>query len=248
MEKERLYVGTSGWSYGEWDRVFYPKQVRSTQDRLSFYARHFHTVEVNYSFYHLPKPETYQKWADVVPPEFIFSVKASRFMTHIQRLQGIKEPWSKFIANARILENRLGPILFQLPPSFKVDHRRLSQFLDILRKDAPYPVCPVFEFRHPSWFTKTTYAILHEAMASLCISHSTRYPCVEEATADLVYYRFHGPEDLFASRYSDVQLRSWARKIKLLLKSGHSIYVYFNNTLNGYAVENAKTLCKLIQS
>jgi uncharacterized protein YecE (DUF72 family) len=245
--KLKLHIGTSGWSYGEWDRIFYPQEVRSTQDRLSFYARQFHTVEVNYSFYHLPKPETYQKWADIVLPEFIFSVKASRFITHIQRLQGVEESWSKFIANAWVLKNRLGPILFQLPPSFKLDHRKLSRFLDHLRKDATHPVCPVFEFRHPSWFTETTYAILREAAASLCIAHSSRYPCVEEVTADLVYYRFHGPEDLFASRYPDMQLWSWARKIKPLLKSGHSIYIYFNNTLNGFAVENAKTLCKFIQ-
>ncbi len=247
-DKLKLHVGTSGWSYGEWDQAFYPKEVRSTQARLSFYAQHFYTVEVNYSFYHLPKQETYQKWADVVPPEFIFSVKASRFITHIQKLRGVKESWSKFIANAWVLKNRLGPILFQLSPSFKSDHRKLSRFLGLLRKDTAHPVCPVFEFRHPSWFTETTYAILREAEASLCISHSSRYPCVEVATANLVYYRFHGPEDLFASRYSDTQLWAWARKIKPLLKSGHSIYIYFNNTLNGYAVENAKTLYKFIQS
>jgi uncharacterized protein YecE (DUF72 family) len=242
-----LHVGTSGWSYGEWDHVFYPAEVKSTQDRLRFYAQHFHTVEVNYSFYHLPKPETYQKWAGVVPPGFLFTLKASRFITHIQKLQGVKESWSKFIDNAQVLGDRLGPILFQFPPSFRADSKRLSRFLDLLWKDSTGPIYPVFEFRHPSWFTQATYVILREAGASLCIAHSARYPCVEEITSDLVYYRFHGPEALFASCYSDLELRSWANRIKPLLKSGKSIYIYFNNTLNGYAVENAKTLCKLIE-
>lgn len=243
-----MHIGTSGWGYGDWDRVFYPEGVKSTQDRLGFYARHFHTVEVNYSFYHLPKPETYQKWAAVVPPDFIFAVKASRFITHIQKLQGVKESWSKFIANARVLGDRLGPILFQFPPSFKADPKRLSRFLDLLRKETEPSIPPVFEFRHTSWFAKEIYTILSEAGASLCISHSSRYPCVEEVTSNLVYYRFHGPKELFASCYSDAELKYWAKKIKPLLKSGKAIYIYFNNTLNGYAVENARTMSGLIQS
>jgi uncharacterized protein YecE (DUF72 family) len=243
-----LHVGTSGWSYGEWDQVFYPAEVKSTQDRLHFYSQHFSSVEVNYSFYHLPKQETYLKWAGVVPPEFLFTLKASRFITHIQKLQGIKESWSRFITNAQVLGNRLGPILFQFAPSFRADLKRLSHFLALLRQDPTGPIYPVFEFRHPSWFIQTTYAILREAGVSLCIAHSARYPCVEEITSDLVYYRFHGPEALFASWYSDGELRSWAKRIKPLLKSGKSIYIYFNNTLNGYAVENAKTLCKFIET
>lgn len=216
-----LHVGTSGWSYGEW--------------------------EVNYSFYHLPKPETYQKWAGAVPPEFLFAVKASRFITHILKLIGVKESWEKFLTGARTLGERLGPILFQFPPSLRADPKRLSRFLDLLRKDTGSPpIRPVFEFRHLTWFTETTYEILREAKASLCIAHSARYPCVEEVTADLVYHRFHGPKELFASRYSDEELRSWAKWIKSLLSSGKTVYAYFNSTLNGYAVENARTLRRFI--
>jgi uncharacterized protein YecE (DUF72 family) len=248
VEKPGLHIGTSGWSYGEWDRVFYPEGVKSTYDRLAFYAGHFHTVEVNYSFYHLPKPETYQKWAATVPDEFLFAVKASRFITHIQKLVGVKASWTRFITGARTLGDRLGPILLQFPPSLRADPIRLSRFLDLLRKDTDTPpVHPVFEFRHPTWFTKEIYTILRKADAALCIAQSSRYPCVEGVTADLVYYRFHGPQELFASRYSDEDLRYWAGKMKALLKEGKTVYAYFNNTLNGYAVENARTLRALIE-
>ena len=245
--KPGLRVGTSGWSYGEWDRVFYPEGVKATQDRLAFYAKHFNTVEVNYSFYHLPKVTTYQKWADGAPVDFIFAVKASRYITHIQRLLRVRESWKKFLDGARTLEQRLGPILLQFPPGFRADPKRLSRFLGHLRKDsiAP-PVHPVFEFRHPSWFTESTYSILKEFEATLCIAQSSRYPCVEEVTSDLVYYRFHGPGELFASRYSDQELRAWAKRIRSLLENGKKVYIYFNNTLNGYAVENAKTIRRLI--
>ena len=246
--KPGLHVGTSGWSYGGWDQVFYPEGVKSTQDRLAFYAQDFDTVEVNYSFYHLPKPETYQKWAAVVPAEFLFAVKASRFITHIKKLQGVEEAWGKFLDNARTLGKRLGPVLFQFPPVLRADPERLSRFLAFLRHDSALPpVYPVFEFRHTSWFTEAIYAILREARASLCIAHSARYPCVEEITSDLVYYRFHGPESLFASRYSDGELRSWTKRIRPLLDGGKSVYIYFNNDLHGYAVENARTLRKLIE-
>jgi uncharacterized protein YecE (DUF72 family) len=117
-----------------------------------------------------------------------------------------------------------------------------------LRKKSPLtPVHPVFEFRHPSWFTERTYSILRESGATLCIAQSSRYPSVEEVTADLVYYRFHGPGELFASRYSDEELRAWAKRIRPLIDYGKTVYIYFNNTLNGYAVENAKKIRRLIE-
>jgi len=245
--KPRLRVGTSGWSYGEWDRVFYPEGVKATQDRLAFYAKHFDTVEVNYSFYHLPKETTYQKWAGAVAEEFLFAVKASRYITHIQKLFRVGKSWKKFSDGARRLGERLGPVLLQFPPGFRADLKRLSRFLDLLREDSSAPpVHPVFEFRHPSWFTEETYSILREAGATLCIAQSSRYPCIDEVTADLVYYRFHGPGELFASRYSDAELRAWAKRIRPLLDDGKTVYIYFNNTLNGYAVENAKKIRTLI--
>jgi uncharacterized protein YecE (DUF72 family) len=246
-EDGRLYVGTAGWSYGGWDKIFYPEKIRSTHERLAFYAQSFNAVEVNYSFYHLPKPETCAKWADTVPRHFLFAMKASRFITHVKRLQAVEEAWEKFLASVRTLGDRLGPILFQLPPSFQADHKRLEGFLEIVRRDRKAPrVRPVFEFRHRSWFIEATYDILRKAGATLCIAHSSRYLYVEQVTADLVYYRFHGPKELFASKYSDEKLRSWAVQMRRHLDAGKTVHAYFNNDVHGYAVENARTLCTLV--
>lgn len=246
-EAGRLYVGTAGWSYAGWDRVFYPEKVRTSYERLTFYATSFNAVEVNYSFYHLPKPETCAKWADTVPRHFLFAMKASRFITHVKRLEAVAEAWEKFLASVRTLGDRLGPILFQLPPSFQADHKRLEGFVDIVKRDRKTPrVRPVFEFRHRSWFTEATYDILRKAGATLCIAHSSRYPHVEEVTADLIYYRFHGPKELFASKYSDGQLRSWGVQMRRHLDAGKTVHAYFNNDAYGYAVENARTLRALV--
>lgn len=243
-----LYVGTSGWAYGTWGEIFYPKTVRSTYERLTFYSKSFNAVEVNYSFYHLPKPETCTKWAETVPRGFLFAFKASRFITHIRRLEGVEDPWQKFIANIRSTGERLGPILFQFPSSWHADPDRLARFLALVKRDRQTPrIRPVFEFRHPSWFTTTTYDVLRKAGATLCIAHSSRYPCVEEVTADLIYYRFHGPKEFFASKYSRGQLESWATKMRCHLEAGKTVHAYFNNDWHGYAVENARTLREFLE-
>lgn len=251
VKQSGLHVGTSGWSYGGWDRLFYPEGVKTTDARLAFYASHFDTVEVNYSFYHLPKPQTYEKWMKAVPADFVFAVKASRYITHILRLHRAGEAWARFLSGARTLGKQLGPILFQLPPSFRADPKRLSRFLKVIRRGPASSIRPVFEFRHPTWFTETIYELLREAGAALCIAHSSRYPCVEDPsaveTAEFVYYRFHGPKELFASRYSDRELDGWAEWIRLHLKRGKTVFVYFNNDVNGYAVENARTLGRFIE-
>lgn len=244
-----LYVGTSGCSYGAWGEIFYPQKVRSSSERLAFYSQSFNTVEVNYSFYHLPKPDTCAKWGETVPASFVFALKASRFITHIRRLDGVEEAWEKFLTSVRTLGNRLGPILFQFPASFQADPARLARFLALVRRDRGTPrIHPVLEFRHPSWFTEATYGILRGARATLCIAHSSRYPCVEEVTADLVYYRFHGPKELFASRYTNRQLQSWATRMRRDLDAGKTVCAYFNNDVRAYAVENARTLRDLVEA
>jgi uncharacterized protein YecE (DUF72 family) len=244
----RLHIGTAGWSYGGWEKIFYPAKVKSAYERLAFYAQSFNAVEVNYSFYHLPKPETCTKWADAVPKHFLFAVKASRFITHIKRLERVEEAWEKLLGSVRALGDRLGPILFQLPPSFQADLDRIEHFLNVVRGNRKSPrIRPVFEFRHRSWFTEATYDILRKADATLCIAHSSRYPYAEQVTADLVYYRFHGPKTLFASKYSDKQLHSWAVQIRRHLDAGRTVHAYFNNDVHGYAVENARTLQKMVR-
>jgi uncharacterized protein YecE (DUF72 family) len=242
------FVGTSGWTYSSWKGAFYPEDLPSHR-YLEFYARAFDTTEVNYSFYHLPRPTTYEKWAAQVPEDFVFAVKASRFITHIKRLIDVEEAWSKFLKNALSLGNHLGPVLFQFPASFHCDLSRLSVFLEMARRLAPeaYPLRLVFEFRHPSWFSDETYRLLKGHNAALCIADSPDYPRQDLVTADFVYLRFHGRTRLFASSYTEAELAEEARKIEGYLREGLDVFAYFNNDAEGYAVENARMLRRLVE-
>lgn len=243
----RLLIGTSGWTYSSWKGVFYPSDLPS-RHYLEFYAREFPSTEVNYSFYHLPRPSTYEKWAAQVPDEFIFALKASRFITHIKRLVDVEEAWATFVQNALVLGSHLGPILLQFPPSFRCDRRKLAAFLGSAQWPAPksQPVQLAFEFRHESWFSEQTYALLSRHNAALCIADSPRYPRKDLLTADFVYLRFHGRTDLFASKYTESELADEAKRIRRYLRDGRDVYVYFNNDALGHAVANARTLIHLV--
>jgi len=153
----RYYIGTSGWHYDHWRERFYPKGLAKSR-WLEFYSKHFSTVELNNSFYRLPSEKAFTNWKDSSPPEFVFSVKVSRFITHIKRLRGITEPVTNFMSRARLLEGKLGPLLYQLPPSLINDYRALEEFLEILPKDARH----VIEFRHNSWFDDGIFNLLAE--------------------------------------------------------------------------------------
>lgn len=244
----QIFIGTSGWTYQSWRGVFYSEDLPSRRF-LDFYATRFPTTEVNYSFYHLPKPATYEKWATQVPEGFIFSVKASRLMTHMKRLSEIEEPWCEFLRNAQSLGPCLGPILFQFPASFRCDHARLSDFLKIARAVVPATehLRLVFEFRHESWFTSEVYDLLRCHGAALCIADSSRYPRREVTTSDFMYFRFHGRTQLFASNYTNAELADEAIKMRRVLKKGHDVYAYFNNDAEGYAIANARKLTEMIR-
>jgi uncharacterized protein YecE (DUF72 family) len=165
----KLFIGTSGWNYPDWKGRFYPEGLKP-KDYLSHYAKHFHTTEVNYSFYHVPRPTTYQNWAAQVPEDFVFSVKASRFITHIRRLREVAEAWQQFVQNATELGSRLGPILLQFPPSFKKNAELLSAFLlenRHLRESKG--VYLAFEFRHASWFDREVCDILRKHGSALVV-------------------------------------------------------------------------------
>ncbi|HJU05049.1 MAG TPA: DUF72 domain-containing protein [Nitrospiraceae bacterium] len=244
----RLLIGTSGWTYASWRGTFYPEKLPS-REYLEFYAGAFPTTEINYSFYHLPKPQTYANWAARVPEDFLFAVKASRFITHIKRLLDVEEAWRLFIDNALVLQNHLGPILLQFPPSLKQDTGRLQDFLTIAQHHAGSrgKLRLVFEFRHESWFTSEVYRLLSRHGAALCIADSHRYPRKDVLTTDWAYVRFHGRNQLFASNYSRAELQKEARILKRYLKDGMDVLVYFNNDAKGYAVKNAKTLGRLLE-
>ena len=246
--KARSWIGTSGWTYSSWKGPFYPDDL-SSRRYLEFYAREFPTTEVNYSFYHLPRPETYAKWTGQVPNNFLFAVKASRLMTHTKRLLDVEEAWRTFVGNALTLGNRLGPILLQFPPSFRKDRDRLSEFLEVARgaSTAHSDLRLVFEFRHESWFTDEIYRLLKGHGAVLCIADSPRYPRKDVLTTDWTYVRFHGRNELFASSYTKNELRKEAQKLKRYLRESIDVFVYFNNDARGYAVKNARLLKELLE-
>jgi uncharacterized protein YecE (DUF72 family) len=255
-KKGRLYIGTSGWAY-RWD-AFYPAGL-ANRDYLRFYSRKFRTVEINYSFYRLPRPSTYLNWAEQTPRDFVFSVKLSRFITHIKRLSGVRAELESFLANASSLGPKLGPILVQLPPSMKLDLPRLDAFLDSAR-DAresigiDRSIRLAIEFRHGSWFKlpemNRVLKILEKHGAALVLAHSSRYPYPESepVTSDFMYLRFHGPDRIFASLYGKKNLKRWAPSVKRWIKRGLDVHAYFNNDVNGYAVGDAAALMELARA
>jgi len=160
----KYYVGTSGWHYNHWREEFYPKGLAKSR-WLEFYSEHFSTVEINNSFYHLPSEKAFTNWRDSSPPEFVFSVKVSQFITHIKRLRDTAEAVAKFMARAKLLEGKLGPLLYQLPQNMKRDYQVLEDFLKILPENAYH----VFEFRHNSWFDDGIFNLLRRYNAGFCI-------------------------------------------------------------------------------
>jgi uncharacterized protein YecE (DUF72 family) len=243
-----LFIGTSGWNYPDWKGRFYPESLKPAE-YLAYFSRHFPTTEVNYSFYHLPKVSTYEKWTTQVPGSFVFALKASRTITHIRKLKEVEEPWTRFLENAEALGGRLGPVLVQFPPSFKADVTRLEEFLCLkLRPRKTGKVLLAFEFRHSSWFAPATFEVLTKHKACLVFADSERYARAPmELTAPFVYLRFHGPQELFGSEYSREQLGQWAGRIREWLAGGRSVYAYFNNDFRGYAISNARLLTSLLQ-
>lgn len=242
INKLRTLIGTSGWSYDHWEGPFYPQGLPQTK-RLIFYTQHFSTIELNASFYRLPQKSTFAKWRASTPKDFTFAIKASRFLTHVKKLNEPEEPWKALFERAKALAEKLGPVLFQFPPNWRQNLERLDKFLKILPEGQEY----AFEFRHPSWFNQSTYQLLRsKRTAALCIADSPRYPCFFEITAPFTFIRMHGGQELYGSKYSDRELEKLAQKIRQYQKEGLKIYVYFNNDAYGYAIENALRLREIL--
>jgi uncharacterized protein YecE (DUF72 family) len=248
----RLYAGTSGWTY-DWEG-FYPDDLPNGR-RLDFYSQRFSTVEVNYSFYHLPRETTYEKWAEHTPKAFVFALKLSRYITHIKRLEGARDALREFTGRAARLGAKLGPLLVQLPPSFRFDAGRLERFLEEAREVGKehglYPLRLAFEFRHPTWFendARTALESLKQHGAAFVCGHSSRYPYPfeEPLTADFMYLRFHGPDKMFASAYGERGLERWVPHIRRWLDDGIDVFAYFNNDFGGHAVRDARALVALM--
>lgn len=242
--KGKLLIGTSGWAYDHWKKIFYPEDLND-RDKLKYFSKHFKTTEINYSFYHLPRPEIYQKWYQETPTDFLFAVKSSRFITHIKRLKDVEKPWKTFFKNALNLREKLGPILFQFPPNFKATEENIKRLRDFLKLINRYKLKYAFEFRHQSWCDEEIYNLLKKYNIAWVIADSPAYPKAEVITADFVYIRMHGSKILFSSKYTKEELQDLSQKIRKWQGQGLDVYCYFNNDAYGFALENAKELLKL---
>ncbi len=239
----QCYIGTSGWHYDDWRGRFYPEELTKAK-WLEFYARNFTTVELNNSFYRLPSEAAFANWYSSSPANFTFAIKVSRFITHIKRLKNTEEAESKFIARAKILGEKLGPLLYQFPPNMHRDDERLESFLSRL----PQAMKHVIEFRHQSWFEKRVLEILHKHNVGLCVFDMPDFTTPVVATTDFAYVRFHGSSGLYFSCYSDKELAEWAQMLANLAADLKAIYIYFNNDAEAFAVKNALTLRDYLQT
>jgi uncharacterized protein YecE (DUF72 family) len=239
--KKHIHIGTSGWHYSHWQGPFYPDSL-AKNEFLGFYSQYFHTAEINNTFYQLPQKKTFYHWKDTVPDGFIFSVKASRYITHMKKLCDPDQPLSKFLKRLMVLQNTLGPVLFQLPPRWKVNPDRLKSFLEALPKNQKF----AFEFRDPSWFCDRVYHLLEQHDAAFCIYDLDRRLSPKEITADFIYVRLHGPNGPYQGKYEEQTLAGWAGAFSTWVKQNREVYCYFDNDEAGYAVRNAQRLQEMI--
>lgn len=243
MRKGKIYVGTSGWHYKHWKGTFYPADIR---DSLQFeeYKKHFSSVEINNSFYRLPTPETFAMWKKTTPRDFVFAVKASRFITHMKKLNLDKGGIKKFFDSVKKLNGKLGVILFQLPPKWKINAARLKDFISVLPDKYRY----AFEFREHSWYNDETYAILRSNNCAFCIYELEHHLSPMEVTADFVYVRLHGPGNKYQGRYTLNILNEWAQRCLKWQKQGKDVFIYFDNDQEGFAAFNASEIQHIIFS
>lgn len=244
-ETSGLFIGTSGWSYKHWASIFYPENLKPDH-YLEYYTARFECVELNSSFYHLPKETTVTGWMQRTPDNFKFCPKLSRFITHQKRLSQVEEPLKNYFAVFEPMKSRLGPMLIQLPPGLPCDQSLISDFLNQIKEqynDYRFAI----EVRHRSWITDAFFDLLSKfGIAFVLADSGNRFPYHEVVTTDFVYLRFHGHEELYASEYSEPDLIRYAQKITNWLGQDKEVWAFFNNDYHGFAVKNAKQLTELI--
>jgi uncharacterized protein YecE (DUF72 family) len=242
----RLLIGTSGYAYPHWRRRFYPADLPA-REWLPFYARRFPSVELNNPFYRLPGKRAFRAWRAAVPADFVFAVKASRYLTHLKRLRAPTPPLDRLLRRLRPLGPTLGPVLFQLPPQFHADVPRLRRFLDVLGRQQHLPgLRAALEVRHASWLDPEVLDLLCKARVALCLHDSRPQTVSGPVTADFVYLRRHGTSAGYRGSYSRTSLAADARRIRRWRRDGLDVYVYFNNDGGGAAVRDAWRLATLL--
>jgi len=235
--RNSVHIGTSGWHYAHWRGPFYPENMGA--DRfLAYYAARFPTMEINNSFYRLPSELALRAWRDNTPSDFIFAVKANRFITHRKKLRDPEASLAPFLDRIALLGEKLGSILFQLPPRWHYDAVRLAAFLTALPATHRYTL----ELRDRSWINAGALDLLAAHGAAFCIYELDGYQSPREVTADFVYIRLHGPGGPYQGRYDHRTLTAWAKTISALNQQGREVFCYFDNDEAGYAPHNALEL------
>jgi len=264
-----IRVGISGWLYPPWRGVFYPKGLPHRRE-LEYASSQLATIEINGSFYSLQRPENYRAWHEQTPDHFVFSMKGGRFITHMKRLQDAELTLANFFASGVLaLREKLGPILWQLPPNFGFDADRLTAFFaqlprstdeavwlakkhdermqdrSLVETDADRPMRHALEVRHPSFETPAFLDVLREHCIAIVVADSAgKFPQIREVTADFAYVRLHGADELYVSGYSDAKLDDWAATVRRFAESGRDVFVYFENDAKVHAPFNAIRLAE----
>ena len=234
-----IRIGTSGWQYADWAERFYPRGLPKSQ-WLAFFSARFATVEVNNTFYRLPNEQAFVRWRRETPADFVVTVKASRYITHIRRLRDSEDAVKLFWTRCRGLGDKLGPVLFQLPPRFPADTQRLREFC----RHLPKTMRAAFEFRDTSWEVPETYRILEEAGAAFVLADSPGARVPEVVTGGWSYVRFHKGTRRNPG-YTRAKLARWADRIAAMAAS--EVFVYFNNDTGGAALRDAARLRQLLR-
>ena len=264
--------GISGWVYPPWRGVFYPKGLPHRRE-LEYAARHLDTIEINGSFYSLQRPESYRSWRDQTPEGFVFSVKGGRFITHMKKLRDVDTPLANFFGSGVLaLREKLGPILWQLPPSLGFDADRLADFFARLPRstteaawlarrhderltgralvdtDADRPLRHALEVRHKSFETPAFLDVLREHHVALVVADTAgKWPLLRDVTTDFAYVRLHGDKELYTSGYTDEAIGAWAATVRGFAEGGRDVYVYFDNDAKVHAPFNAICLAEKVR-
>lgn len=240
----KVFVGCSGFNYFSWKKRFYPEGLPQRK-WLQYYSSVFKTVELNVTFYRLPKQSTFKRWYTETPQDFSFVLKGSRLITHLKRLVGVEEPLTTFFESALLLGEKLKVTLWQFPPGFQLDVDRLKEFLKLL---STYDIRAAFEFRHPSWITEEVSQLISQYNFTLCMADWPPFLNEIPARSDFVYIRRHGHQGNYATCYTEEEIIRDANRIKKYAEQGKDVYIYFNNDAYAYATQNAKRLMEILSS
>jgi uncharacterized protein YecE (DUF72 family) len=237
-----FHIGTSGWAYNHWGGKFYPEELPK-KEWFNYYKKHLDTVELNTTFYHLPKKSTFESWENNAPRGFIYAIKASRYITHIKKLDDPEPSVKKLFDSVEGMTSKAGPILFQLPPGWKYNSERLAYFLNVLPKNYKY----AFEFRNETWWNDEALSLLKKYNAAFCMFELAGVVTPRHLTADFAYIRLHGPGNKYKGSYSDETLEQWAGYFFSWNKTLKKIFCYFDNDDSAFAVFNAIKLNEIIK-